>query len=289
MSIEPVPESPHDPVQDETGHQSRIEELLLEGLDHYFAARYEHAITVWTRVAFLERGHGRARAYIDRARSAQAEQQRQAEELVHAGVAAYHAGELDAARDLLTRAVSEGGPHETALAYLQRLGRADTGTASSRLASQTLQRPRGENPAASVAKPTNWPLTVAASAALIVAILVASLPIRALVGSGPALDSTSEATLPALPLPVASQSARALTRARVLAGAGRRHGALDALRTIAATDVERPEADALTAAIQRELLARAASSETPPRTEFKTSSEASPQTGEHAERAAPPR
>jgi D-serine deaminase-like pyridoxal phosphate-dependent protein len=150
MSIERAPESPRDPVQDEAGRHSRIEELLLEGLDHYFAARYEHAITVWTRVAFLERGHGRARAYIERARSAQAEQQRQAEELVHAGVSAYHAGELDAARDLLTRALNEGGPHETALAYLQRLGRADSGSVSSRLAAQARHRPRGDAPSPAV-------------------------------------------------------------------------------------------------------------------------------------------
>ena len=39
-------------------------------------ADYEQAIHVWTRVLFLDRGHARARAYIERARSALAERQR---------------------------------------------------------------------------------------------------------------------------------------------------------------------------------------------------------------------
>src|SRR4051795_10464522 len=78
---------------------AKIEQLLLSGLDQYFCGRYEQAIDIWTRVAFLERRHGRARAYIERARSALAEQQRESEELLHSGIAAYHAGDLAAARD----------------------------------------------------------------------------------------------------------------------------------------------------------------------------------------------
>ncbi len=47
---------------------TRIEQLLLTGLDQYFAGEYEGAISAWTRVLFLDRGHARAKAYIDRAR-----------------------------------------------------------------------------------------------------------------------------------------------------------------------------------------------------------------------------
>ena len=47
---------------------AKIEQLLLVGLDHYFAARYELAINVWTRALFLDRSHPRARAYIESAR-----------------------------------------------------------------------------------------------------------------------------------------------------------------------------------------------------------------------------
>src|SRR5262245_23207993 len=65
---------------------SKIEQLLLVGLDHYFAAEYDQAINVWTRALFLDRTHARARAYIERARSALAERQRQSEELLQNGV-----------------------------------------------------------------------------------------------------------------------------------------------------------------------------------------------------------
>ena len=109
----------------EADRAARIEQLLLSGLDHYFGGSYEQAINIWTRVAFLERGHGRARAYIERARSALAERQRESEELLHTGVAAYQAGDLQTARDLLTRAVEQGGANETALVFLQRLSRLD--------------------------------------------------------------------------------------------------------------------------------------------------------------------
>ncbi|HXG89537.1 MAG TPA: hypothetical protein VNJ02_14505 [Vicinamibacterales bacterium] len=66
-----------------TERDARIEQLLLAGLDHYFAHQYEPAINVWTRVLFLDRTHDRARAYIERARSAQAELQRQSEAVLH--------------------------------------------------------------------------------------------------------------------------------------------------------------------------------------------------------------
>jgi hypothetical protein len=48
----------------ERDRDARVEELLLGGLDHYFAGHYDLAINVWTRVLFLDRGHARARAYI---------------------------------------------------------------------------------------------------------------------------------------------------------------------------------------------------------------------------------
>ena len=54
---------------------AKIEQLLLVGLDHYFAAQYDQAINVWTRALFLDRSHPRARAYIERARSAQVDQE----------------------------------------------------------------------------------------------------------------------------------------------------------------------------------------------------------------------
>ena len=82
---------------------------------------------MWTRIVFLDRHHDRARAYIERARSALAERQRQGEELLHTGVAAYQAGEVDKARDLLTRALERGS--DTAHLFLDRLNRVGVGSA----------------------------------------------------------------------------------------------------------------------------------------------------------------
>src|SRR5512142_2780460 len=103
---------------------ARIEELLLTGLDHYFAARYAEAINVWTRVLFLDRSHARARAYIERARGAVAERQRESDELLQRGVAAFDQGDSTLARRLLTTVVDRGASHqEEALAILARLDR----------------------------------------------------------------------------------------------------------------------------------------------------------------------
>ena len=108
----------HDAVSD-----VKIEQLLLVGLDHYFAGRYEQAIDVWTRAFFFDRDHPRARAYIERARSALAERQRESEELLQQGVAAFHRGDASEARRLLTAAIDGGAPAEEALAVLGRLDR----------------------------------------------------------------------------------------------------------------------------------------------------------------------
>src|SRR6058998_3570014 len=119
-----------DPPASGADRDARIEQLLLVGLDHYFANRYELAINVWTRALFIDRSHPRARAYIDRARSALAERQRESEELLQNGVAAFQRGETDEARRLLQAAIDGGAPSEEALAVLERLNRLETSSAS---------------------------------------------------------------------------------------------------------------------------------------------------------------
>src|SRR5579864_9568212 len=99
----------------EADRDAKIEHLLLAGLDHYFAAPYDYAISVWTRVLFLDRSHARARAYIERARSALAERQRESEELLQRGVEAFRRGESSEARRLLQAALDGGAPPEEAL------------------------------------------------------------------------------------------------------------------------------------------------------------------------------
>src|SRR5215203_4846681 len=109
----------------ERDRDARIEELLLAGLDHYFSEQHELAINVWTRVLFLDRGHARARAYIERARSAVAERQRMADELLHTGNAAFNNGDAQGARRLVASAVEHGASPDEALALLARIDRVE--------------------------------------------------------------------------------------------------------------------------------------------------------------------
>src|SRR5437762_8876953 len=127
---------------------AKIEQLLLVGLDHYFANRYELAINVWTRALFLDRSHARARAYIERARSAQAERQRESEELLQNGVSAFQRGDGSEARRLLEAAIEGGAPSEEALVVLERLNRLEMAVAPESL----LTAARGDRARASGAR-----------------------------------------------------------------------------------------------------------------------------------------
>jgi len=119
-SIDPLESNDGPPDLD---RDAKIDELLLAGLEQYFDGRYQDAINIWGRVLFLDRGHQRARAYIERARGALAELQRATEELVQEGVAAIDRGDGPAARRLLAAAVATGEPHDLAHTYLDRLDR----------------------------------------------------------------------------------------------------------------------------------------------------------------------
>jgi hypothetical protein len=230
--------------------ESRVEQLLLAGLDQYFAGHVDQAIDIWTRVAFLDRRNSRAKAYIDRARGLVAERQREVEALVHEGVAAYHAGHLDVARTLLSRAVERGGHSDTAQLFLERLQRSET------LPHVPAATPRHAVPRDPPARPVwwDWVTTAAVSAALAIAILVAARPVASFVAE---LPIAVPATVPAAPeaLPVARLSDRALGEARALRAQRRHAEALRVLEGVDVGDAQRPAADALRAEIQQEVLA----------------------------------
>lgn len=243
---------------EEADREARIEQLLLSGLDQYFAGQYERAISVWTRVIFLERHHDRARAYIERARSALAERQRRAEELQHQGVAAYNAGDIPAARDLLSRAVQEGS--DTAHVFLDRLNRIVPGAA---LADVRLDppapRPAPAPPRAPAARRRRSRtviavLTLVAATALLMGALPVERWLLELQGGTPAPGAT---VAPPDPLPVVRASEAALARARSLYAGGRLRDALRTLDRIDIADPLRLEAERLRADIQRDLLAAA--------------------------------
>ncbi len=246
-----------DPEPDAAEREARIEELLLSGLDHYFAGQFERAINVWTRIVFLDRHHDRARAYIERARSALAERQRQGEELLHTGVVAYQAGEVDKARDLLTRALEQGS--DTAHLFLDRLSRVGTAgiAADLRLEPQPRRARTGRRVPLTPPR-TGW--VAAALAALVVAavMLLGGLPIGNWLSEwqGGAPVGVSQ-PVPEAPLPVVRAADTALARARGLYADGRLRDALRGLDRITPGDPARVEADRLRADIQRDLLAAA--------------------------------
>jgi Flp pilus assembly protein TadD len=253
---EPLRTDPADQAPlSEADRAARIEHLLLSGLDHYFAGRYDQAINIWTRVAFLERGHGRARAYIERARSALAERQRESEELTHTGIAAYESGDLQTARELLTQAVEQGGGNDTALLFLQRLSRLDAVSDAARTPDTTPTRSRGarrEQPRPTTSA-TSWVATIAACVLVIGVVAVAALAARSwLVELPVTLPQGEPAQAEALPIVRASDTR--MSRARELVTSGRSHDALAVLYEIDIADPMRSEADRMTADIQRGLL-----------------------------------
>lgn len=239
----------------EADRAARIEQLLLSGLDHYFGGHYEQAINIWTRVAFLERGHGRARAYIERARGALAERQRESEELIHNGIAAYEAGDLQTARELLTRAVEQSGANETALLFLQRLNRLDVVSATPARSAETApgrMRPRRDPPHAPAAG-SNWFVTIAACVLVVGIVVVGSLAVRSWLIELPVTAPLGE-PVQAEPLPIVRASDTRVSRARELAANGQPYEAVALLNQVNIADPLRAEADRLTADIQRGLL-----------------------------------
>jgi len=241
----------------EADRAARIEQLLLAGLDHYFGGNYEQAINIWTRVAFLERGHGRARAYIERARGALAERQRESEELMHTGVAAYHAGDLKTAKDLLTRAVDQGGANETALMFLQRISRLDPIPDVPRPEVPTHRTRAARHDQAHVRElDTSWLITIFACAVVVGLVVLGALAARSWIAEWPVSAPQGEpAQAEALPIVRASESR--VRRARELYSSGRPHEALRLLSGIDIADPLRADANRLTSEIQRGLLAGA--------------------------------
>ncbi len=241
----------------ERERDARVEDLLLAGLDQYFAGQHELAISVWTRVLFLDRGHARAKAYIDRARSAIAERQREGDELLHTGAAAFDRGDAGAARTLLTSAVERGAHSEEALVLLERLNRFE---------------PTRVRPARSTALPLADVVTDsgaadksgASRAAWIATGVLAGLATAGVVAwvaltrpdwlpLAPAAIAPRTAVAEE-PLPIPSPSEAWVARARGLYDDGRLRDALGVLDAVGESDPARREADELRAAIQRKLL-----------------------------------
>ena len=229
----------------------RIESLLVEGLDRYFVGRYEEAVHIWTRVLFLDRSHPRARAYIDRARTALAERQRRSDELLHASQSLLEQGKTGDARQLLTEAVAATGDDERAAALRMRLDRIDRIDRTQGDALVVSAESATAAPSTSSVAPAIWWALIGATS-LVTIWLVARLVFPAWHPTEPAAPAIAFAAGPIL---VPGHAEVALVRARTLFARGRLAEALLALDRVGADDARRSEADQLRVEIQRLLLA----------------------------------
>jgi hypothetical protein len=186
-----------------------------------------------------------------------AERQRKSEELLHDGVSAYNAGEVDKARELLTSAVEQGS--DTADVFLGRLNRVGAaGGVDLRLDPLPPPPTRRRRLVPLPPRRTGW--TAAAVLAVVVAVtmLLGGLPIGTWLSEwqgGP--PEPAEQVVPDEPLPIVRAAETSLQRARNLYAGGHLRDALKALDRIGLADPLRPEADRLRANIQHDLLAAA--------------------------------
>jgi hypothetical protein len=209
-------------------------------------------------VLFLDRSHARARAYIERARSAIAERQREGEELLQTGAAAFQRGDAVGARRLLTSAVERGISPDEALALLDRLDRLAPGDES---------RPAGRDLRASrrAVEPVGTPPASGTHILTLLLVLAIGLTLGALVmiywnawvpvsvARTPAATSSGiRAVEPSLPVPPAAEVA--IARAHTLQANGKLRDALAALDAIRPGDSLQPQADELRTLIQHQLL-----------------------------------
>ena len=247
-------------------HDVKIDQLLLAGLDYYFKGQYQRAISVWTRVRFLDRGHATVHAYIERARAALAEHQRESDELLHNGVAAFNRGDVGEARELLMSTVERGGPGDEALAFLDRLRRLEATVQSPsepvarRQSARRAQRPhRAPARGAVVRSARVWPVV------LLLGVVAGGLYLAASWDRAESLlfldrirpqSEVVSGQEERLPLPAASEGA--LSRARVLFEQGQLREALRALDAVKLGDPLKSEADLLRSTVQQTLLAGSA-------------------------------
>lgn len=268
QSFPPLPEAAGAP-----GEDARIEHLLVSGLDHYFAGEFESAINLWTRVLFLDRQHNRARAYIERARSAQGERHRQVEALVHQGLDAFDRGDVDRARLLLRNAMAGGAPHDLALGVLDRIDRLDVAGTRDVVpvpAGRSLRRRGRPQSSDAVGEIRRRPARYWVATLAIVVVLGAASWWAWTTSAWPDLGARRAEVAPAAtfpdtigPLPVPSASEVYLMRGRALFESGRLFDALTQFDRVPAGDPLRARADEMRARIQRELLALALAETSP--------------------------
>lgn len=249
-----APDSP----ETQPDRDARIEALLVTGLDHFVCGQYEQAINVWTRVHFIDRNHARARAYIERARRAMAERQRESDELLHRGVEAFERGDTGAAHALISRAVEQIGPTDLASALLDRLSRLQAGGGPLMFAGPN--RPSlafdgvtaAEHPAPRRARRLRLPMGV--TLAVVVVVVLGLAAVLAFWATEPQPHPDVAGALAAEPLPVVTDADVDIARARALFAGGHLRDALAALESASRREPLRGDVAALRMEIQQRIL-----------------------------------
>lgn len=239
-----------------SGGDPRVEALLIEGLEHYFAGQFEHAIHLWTRVLFLDRHQASARAYIERARGAISERQRRTDESLQVVSRLLDEGRDVEARVRLTSVITVTGDDERTAALrfrLERLERVTGGTP--RIHAAPVEVSAWWRHGVAVANHrVRLRHAVTAAAVVCLVIVSASPAVRTWLGLQPVRETPVQAPA-AIAVPVLPAGEVALIRARALYARGRLADALAVLERVNTEQTERPDADRLRVEIQRVLLA----------------------------------
>jgi tetratricopeptide (TPR) repeat protein len=230
---------------------AEIEALLVEGLDRYFARQYEDAIHVWTRVLFLDRIHPRARAYIDRARSALMERERRGDEMLQTSHDLLDRGETDAARAMLQDALAHGADDERAAALWLKVERRERTRATAFIGADPVREHEAPVSGWEWRRSSRWAVALLA---LAVAGVLGDFASRVWFAPGSTADAAVAKADRVAPV-VLSSGDVAIVRARTLYARGQLAEALQALDRVPPTGPKRAEADTMRREIQRLLLA----------------------------------
>jgi tetratricopeptide (TPR) repeat protein len=114
-------------------HGPRVQALLDEGQAAFDRGEYQGAIDSWSRIFLIDIDNQEAARRIEGARQLKSEREREIEEMFHAGVARFDAGEWPAAREAFRQVLSVQPSYVLAREYLDKIDEREAGGGGNRL------------------------------------------------------------------------------------------------------------------------------------------------------------
>lgn len=114
-------------------HGPRVQALLDEGQAAFDGGEYQNAIDSWSRIFLIDIDNQEAARRIEGARQLKAEREREVEEMFHAGVARFDAGDWAAARDAFRQVLAAQPSYVLAREYLDKVDEREAGGDGPRL------------------------------------------------------------------------------------------------------------------------------------------------------------